>query len=193
MSHLYNFRRLPGTYVCEVISILAIDKHEGHNYRMKNYTVVLLLAGVIGGLFSWQTAYAQTSEVKTASLSWLNGSWSGEFGGGMFYESWKTVGDRMEGEGYMVMGGDTVESETLVIQTVGKHFVYIASINEAPPTLFSLNKTDGSTWTFENPEHDFPQRVVYTRKSNQELHIVVDGVMNGEQQQLEFMLHRNGK
>ncbi len=41
--------------------------------------------------------------------------------------------------------------------------VYIAQPGGRPPTEFALTRMEGESATFENPAHDFPKMIRYTR------------------------------
>ena len=43
--------------------------------------------------------------------------------------------------------------------------VYIAQPRGREATHFPLKKSDGLRVTFENPEHDFPKRIIYWKES----------------------------
>jgi hypothetical protein len=46
-------------------------------------------------------------------------------------------------------------------------------------------------WTFENPEHDFPQRIIYRLETGDALYARVEGTENGKFNKEEFYLKRN--
>ena len=40
---------------------------------------------------------------------------------------------------------------------------------------FVLNQIDENTYSFENPNHDFPKKIIYKKVSDSELFVVVQG------------------
>lgn len=131
------------------------------------------------------------------TLDQLTGTWQGLLNDGAltYTETWKPSGDSLIGQATLVnKDGKQVLLETLEINRIAGHITYAASINHGTPTVFTLtnvNKNkDYSQWTFENKEHDFPQRIIYRMDSKDSLYARVEGTENGEQKQEEFRLKR---
>ncbi len=57
---------------------------------------------------------------------------------------------------------------------------YFASPRGSSPTEFKLKETQGKKVIFENPEHDFPQRIIYELKEGNKLVARIEGEINGE-------------
>ena len=127
-------------------------------------------------------------------LQWLVGQWKGQLGKNTYYESWKpTNHGPLEGSSSMVNPqGKTILTEVLRIDKIGAHVVYIAAVKKNHPVLFTLIETfeenNKPKWVFENKEHDFPQRIIYTRESPDTLVARVEGVIKGKEEQEEFRL-----
>lgn len=71
-------------------------------------------------------------------------------------------------------------SEYLEIKKHDNHIVYTASVvnqNQGKAIDFKLTKTD-STFTFENPNHDFPKKIVYQKLSDTEIFVQVSDENN---------------
>jgi hypothetical protein len=62
---------------------------------------------------------------------------------------------------------------------------YFASPGGAPAVIFSMISLQGRKIVFENPTHDFPQRVIYERKDNR-LTGRIEGVADGQAQSMEW-------
>ena len=60
--------------------------------------------------------------------------------------------------------------------------VYIAQPNGRPPTEFALTRIGADSATFENPSHDFPKMIRYTRRPDGSLEARVSGA-GGERPQ----------
>ena len=66
--------------------------------------------------------------------------------------------------------------------------VYTAMPNgRQPATDFTLTKIDDASATFENPEHDFPKMVRYTRRADGSLEAVIS---DGGQKAQTFVFKR---
>lgn len=119
------------------------------------------------------------------------GSWVADYEGGKFYEHWeKKSSELYEAKGYLVIQGDTVFRELLRVEKIGNHWAYIAAINGGKPTLFPLKSVEDGKWTFENKEHDFPQRIIYHLQKDGTLYAVVEGKMKGEDVKEEYLYTR---
>ncbi len=135
-------------------------------------------------------------ESDLQELHWLVGQWKGQVGKNTYYENWKSTNHgTLEGSASMVNPqGKTTFTEVLRIDKIGSHVVYIAAVKKNHPVLFTLieNSEDNNkpTWLFENKEHDFPQRITYTRKAQDSTVARVEGVYKGKKEIQEFRLTR---
>jgi hypothetical protein len=147
--------------------------------------LVILWAGI---------AFPVEGQNDLQELHWLVGQWKGQVGKNTYYESWKpTNHGTLEGSASMVNPqGKTTFTEVLRIDKIGSHVVYIAAVKKNHPVLFTLTENSDEnnkpTWVFENKEHDFPQRITYTRKARDSMVARVEGVYKGKKEQQEFRL-----
>ena len=82
----------------------------------------------------------------------------------------------MIGMGRTIAGGKTVEFEYLRIEQRADQIYYVASPKgRCPGTDFKLTRLAGQEATFENPEHDFPKRIIYRKNSDGSLTASIDG------------------
>ena len=140
-------------------------------------------------LFAAAAVNAQSTGIE--QFEWLTGNWKGPADKGDFYESWTRYDEStLTGEGYLIIENDTVFREVLRIQNICGHWVYIASINKGVPVLFALAASDDSKWVFENKEHDFPQRVVYSLKTDGSLLAWIEGEMKGKMRKEEYSMEK---
>ncbi|MDD3876530.1 MAG: DUF6265 family protein [Bacteroidales bacterium] len=123
-------------------------------------------------------------------MVWLMGTWVIEKPQGNIYETWVRISDsEFSGKNYMVNGNDTILFETLQVIKNEAGIFYIPTVpdqNDGLPVTFSLLEMTDSSFVFENPSHDFPQRIAYTRISADELKAEVLGVQNGQELKLTF-------
>ena len=81
----------------------------------------------------------------------------------------------MIGMGRTVRGDKTAEFEFLRIEQRGDDVFYVANPNaNCPQTDFKLTRLTGQEVVFENPEHDYPKRVIYRKNSGGSLVTSVD-------------------
>lgn len=125
-------------------------------------------------------------------LGWLAGCWAPEAGEAGSVEHWLPLaGGTMLGVGRTVKEGKTVSYEFLQIRVSqeGKA-VYIARPSGQEEASFTaLNLTDDSV-TFENLQHDFPQRIIYRLSSDNKLVARAEGLRDGELRGVDFPMKR---
>lgn len=114
--------------------------------------------------------------VTSADFDWLLGKWDGTSGGAKITETWaKQSNDLFTASGFVIAGKDTVVKENLRIQKLGDHWAFISIINKNHPILFTLVSAENNVFTFENKEHDFPQRIVYSKTDEGDLLAWIEG------------------
>jgi hypothetical protein len=138
---------------------------------------LLLAAAVIGSLFG---GGRQPPKPTLNDLAWIAGSWVGTSRGIEMEEHWTAPkGNSMIGVHRDVAKGRTVSFEFLRIEQQGDQVVYLASPGgRSPATPFPLKEVSGARVVFENPTHDFPQRIIYWKDGN-DLRARIEGTMNG--------------
>jgi hypothetical protein len=102
-------------------------------------------------------------------------------GEGGAYEEWsEPKGDSMIGRAYKLSGpSDTIVSEQIVLKKVGESIWYIPTVagqNSGKPVAFKMIAYSDSSFTFENKEHDFPQRVIYRFVNNDSIVATIEGL-----------------
>ena len=102
--------------------------------------------------------------VQVSDLSWMSGRWQTEGldSPHMTDEAWSEPRSGVM-LGYSRTGGDRLrEFEFLRIQAGPDGVpVYYAQPGGGPPVGFRLVAHDATSATFENPQHDYPQRIRY--------------------------------
>lgn len=103
------------------------------------------------------------------SFDWLNGTWEmPKPNGSVQVETWEEK-DRtmMTGKGLKVVGKDTTILESIQLYADRKDIWYVPTVtdqNDGAPVAFKLVSSTSHQFVFENPVHDFPQRIVYHLK-----------------------------
>jgi len=99
---------------------------------------------------------------KAIALGWMVGSWAGTADGVETEEHWTAPrGGSMLGMHRDVTMGRMVSFEFLRIEEQNGKLVYLASPKGVPPTPFTAVELGATRVVFENPTHDFPQRILY--------------------------------
>lgn len=105
------------------------------------------------------------AKATIGDMAWLAGAWAGTRGTNgaiAFEERWTPPKG-----GSMLATSRTVSRERMsafeflrIVERDGG-LVYIAQPNGAPPTEFVLSELVGKKAVFENPRHDYPNKIVY--------------------------------
>ena len=110
-------------------------------------------------------AGAQAAPVSVADLAWMSGSWETAEGERWTEEVWVAPrGGVMMGLSRSGQGESVREFEFIRLQAGADGVpVYWASPGGGPAVGFRLVASDAASAAFENPAHDFPQRIHYRR------------------------------
>ena len=139
---------------------------------------LLIAFAAIGALLG---RASQSPKPTLDDLAWIAGSWTGTARGIVMEEHWTAPrGQSMIGMHRDVGKGRTLAFEFLRIEQQATQIVYLSMPNgRAPATPFPLKEVAGTRAVFENPAHDFPQRIVYW-KDGADLRARIEGNMNGK-------------
>ena len=93
----------------------------------------------------------------------------------------------MLGMSRTVAGEKTVEFEFLRLEQRAGGIYYIAHPQaRCPETMFKLTRSSATEAVFENPEHDFPKRIIYRRSGEDSLTATIDGGEGGKARSFSF-------
>jgi hypothetical protein len=136
--------------------------------------------------------FAQEKTFTINDLAWLKGCWSLSRNGRETTEHWmKPAGGTMLGLSRTVADGKTVEFEfTRIRQEPSSDIFFIAKPSGQPEVTFKMIKGSANEVVFENPQHDFPQRVIYRRQGDNTLLGRIEGVSKGKEKSVDFPMTR---
>jgi len=125
-------------------------------------------------------------------LKWLAGCWSQDGREAGSVEQWTApAGGTMLGMNRIVSGGKTVAFEFLrIIEEEDGWIGLIASPSGQETARFRMVNMGANEVVFENPEHDFPQRIIYRLIGTGKLLGRIEGVVDGEEQSADFPMTR---
>ncbi|HYI77263.1 MAG TPA: DUF6265 family protein [Chryseolinea sp.] len=133
-------------------------------------------------------------ERKIVQASWLIGKWSNTGKQRHDYETWKKYNDSTYlGKSYSIENGDTVSSESIKLVEDSEGIYYIPVVqgqNNNLPVSFKLIVVDANKLVFENPAHEFPQRISYQLVSVDSLVAEISGMIKGEHRARQFPMRR---
>ena len=121
------------------------------------------------------------------ALAWMAGAWKEAKGNGSSEEHWiAPAGGLMLGVNRQVAGGKAVFFEFLRIEQRGEEVFYVAQPKGRAGTDFQQVEGKENEATFENPEHDFPRRILYRREGKGSLYARAEGEEGGNARVLEY-------
>lgn len=148
----------------------------------------LFLAALVG----LAPASPWAAEAGVEQLAWLAGCWQAESGEPGSVEHWlPPAGGTMLGVSRTVRQGRTVAFEFMQLRRQPDGVLaLIPQPSGQPPTIFRLSSLGAAEVVFENPQHDFPQRIVYARPDDTRLLARIEGLRQGLARTIEFSFVR---
>ncbi|KMQ61145.1 hypothetical protein ACM40_15735 [Chryseobacterium sp. BLS98] len=134
----------------------------------------------------------QKKDIQKAE--WLVGTWENKTQKGSIYESWtKADNNELSGKSYSMRGKDTIVFENIRLVQENKKLFYIPTVknqNEGLPVRFVAKAISENQLVFENPQHDFPQIIAYTKITSDSLIAEISGTKNGQKREQTFPMKR---
>ena len=130
-------------------------------------------------------------EKALEKLSWIEGEWFGTSNDLTMQEHWEKKSDRLyRGHAYVLDGMDTIHQEFVNLQDVNDTIYYSVFFpGKLDSTNFLMTKYENNEAIFENPDNDYPQKIVY-RLAGDSLHARIEGNAGGEVRQAKFSYKR---
>ena len=149
--------------------------------------LTFLAAVALGSLTA---AVAQSSALDR--LAWLGGCWAIETAEAGSVEHWTLpAGGTLLGISRTVRAGKTTEYEFLQIREAADgRLVYVALPSGQKETAFPMVRLNDEEVVFENPAHDFPQRILYRRDGSNRLVARIEGLRGGKLRAIDFPMKR---
>jgi hypothetical protein len=139
-------------------------------------------------------AFAQNAQPQLSDLAWIAGCWEIDQPEKkrLVTEQWMApAGDAMIGMSRTMRNGKMAGFEYLRIVRDATGINYISKPSEnKDETAFKLIKWSAGSVVFENPTHDFPQRIIYNLTKPDALAARVEGTMNGKLTGVDFPMKR---
>lgn len=158
---------------------------------MKNF--IVLTIGIV--VFFSSCNPVATSKTDLEKLEWLLGSWIDITEERELHEVWIKINDTsFYGESYLLANGDTAFYETMTLIKHQQGIILTPTTmnqNNGNPIPFFLISSETGIYIFENKEHDFPQRIVYTNPEPDSLHAYIEGEENGKYRRSDFQFKKD--
>ena len=142
---------------------------------MKNFVICCCF------IFSIITNANAQSCASITALNIIVGEWMQQDVKGTTKETWKKISDKtFEGKGQVFDGAGKIQSvETLRLVEMSGEIFYIAKVDDNEfPTAFKLTECSTSRFVFENSKHDFPKKLTYDFRDQDNLLVSVMGDAN---------------
>lgn len=150
--------------------------------------IILLFISMVGFIFPARNNFI-------SEFNWLNGSWKMNTKKGVIIESWIAFDDStMHGKSIMVKNGiDSVQLETIALMYRNSNYYFIPTAegqNNNKAIAFKITSFDENSFVAENPEHDFPKRIVYRKINSDSIHAFIDGGSSMPEKKSDFYYSR---
>lgn len=138
-------------------------------------------------------AFSESEEpVSIDQLTWLSGCWASdgaETGSG---EQWmRPAGGVMLGMSRFVHGGKAVAFEFIrIFEDEDGSLTFFAAPSGQPSHAFGLASISADEVVFSDPQHDFPQRILYRLIEPDRLLGRIEGISKGEARAVDFSMTR---
>ncbi|MCV9930850.1 DUF6265 family protein [Flavobacterium sp. LS1R47] len=150
-------------------------------------TLILLLLAIVS---CKKTETPEKDKIKAAD--WLIGKWENVTPQGTLTETWNKVNDStFQGSSFFIKGKDTIHFESIKLQQNGEILTYNATVkgqNNDEAVAFKLTNSTEKGLVFENPKHDYPQKISYTKDANNTLTAEISGIQLGKPSSEKYLM-----
>jgi hypothetical protein len=155
---------------------------------MKKYLLITQL------LLLTQFAFSQSNPIPSIK-KWIVGNWKTSLPKGYIVETWSYENDStLKSTSHIIKpNGDSILQETVNLEykkSITNYVVTTADQNDNLPVSFKLIKNQNNKLIFENPKHDFPQRITYKLISKNKILAWIEGTIKGKFKKKEFEMER---
>lgn len=157
------------------------------NSKTHTITLILCFAFAFGG------CKKVTHRNFTSKLAWLEGHWEMKTDHAVLTEKWEKSKNGFQAFGYMLSGKDTVFSELLKIKAIDNNIYFGATVfnqNNNKEVDFLMVSNTADSIVFENQYHDYPTRISYINKGDNEILAKASGVFKGKAKEDIFYFTR---
>ena len=152
---------------------------------MKNKVLIAAAA-----IFLCSFYYPPDNKKAFKKLFALEGVWKMNGKRATICEEWKIMDKNyLQNKGYMIKGSDTTITERVALRKTKEGIFYTSAVedqNNKKPVAFKMTSATGNTFVFENPQHDFPKRIVYQLVTADSLHAFIDAAVEKTKRVLHF-------
>ncbi|EIA09010.1 DUF6265 family protein [Flavobacterium frigoris] len=155
---------------------------------------ILLIVSFVSCKKSDSNSSEDTEKEKIKTAHWLLGTWENKSAEGNLKEIWNKVNDSTyEGQSYFIKGKDTIHFEKIQLQQIGEELTYAPTVrgqNNDKPVAFPLTNSNEKELIFENPKHDYPQKISYKNISKDSLVAEISGIQSGKPSSEKYIMKK---
>lgn len=157
---------------------------------MKSYKIALITLLALVCLAACKNNSSQNKFDKLEKMNWLVGNWEQKLPDGTLKETWTKENDStFSANSYFINTKDTVHFESIKLTQSADELTYIATVvgqNNDEAVDFKLTSDTENTFTFENPAHDYPQKITYKKVNETSLIATISGKQQGKPAQESY-------
>lgn len=132
---------------------------------------------------------------KVQQLKWLEGSWQEQRSEGLLTEEWTSSSDTlMIGKAALYdESGHSIFSDNMELSLEDNILYFkptVSNQNNGAQVVFKETMLTDKEVIFENPDHDFPKRIIYRKNHPDSLFARIEGTKNGVDRAQEFHYHK---
>lgn len=131
---------------------------------------------------------------KIEKANWFIGEWENTSDEGSFREIWTKTNDSVySGISIVVIEQDTVFYENISLEQKKDSVFYNVSVkgqNKDQAVSFYLTSSDYDKLVFENPNHDYPSKITYSKVSKDSIVAEIFGLKDGKKITESFPMSR---
>jgi len=135
-------------------------------------------------------APAPSAMFKLEQLAFMSGSWRSPDGSNE--EHWMMpAGDKMIGMARLIAGDRTFFEYLRIEASPDGSIAYVAMPQGGKPTPFGLVSLENNRAVFENPAHDYPQRIIYSLGDDGNMTARIEGKQGGQDKYTDYPMIRS--
>jgi len=155
----------------------------------------ILLSGLIlSAIIISCNGTKKDTTLQLSKAEWLIGTWENKSPYGDLSESWQKENDSIfKGQSFFIKGKDTIHSESIVLSEIAGKVKYSPQVkgqNDDKPVDFTMTLANDRQLVFENPLHDFPQKITYTKITADSLVAEISGKQQGKPMSEKYPMKR---
>ncbi len=158
---------------------------------MKRVNILLLL--ILFAFTIVANSCNSTTSEELKPFNFMLGNWqSSKDSSTILFENWEEKEGKFVGKSFAIdQKGDTVFSEKAEIFFNGETIVYAVAAGKQKWVDFIYKQNQIDEAIFENLEHDFPQRIIYSTNDKSKLFAKIEGKVDGEMVREYYEYKRN--